>query len=131
MAYRYAKGPQRTEKTISEIANDIRDIVDGKRFMSLSRRYATSAIGRGDFWSFSPDVNDDPFNVGPTPDWQIGIGSELLTTNSMNMTLKQGYSVIFKVFDRGAFREVTVDVQGSGFKRETEKLIKYVFASIQ
>ena len=128
MAYSFSSGPISTTMSVQQIASVLREVGEGKRFMSFARRMGTSSAGAGTFEAFTPGADDDPFSVGERADFQVGFRNGLSVTNTMNMTLTQGYQVIFKVFDRGTVREVLVEVQGSGGRRETEKLVKHAFA---
>ena len=128
VAYTYSKGPVGTNKGVQQVAAALREVGESKRFMGLARRLGTSSMGASHFEAFAPAASDDPFSVGPAPDYQVGFRSGLSVTNSMNMTLTQGYQVLFKVFDRGGQREVVAQVTGSGFRGETEKLVKHAFA---
>lgn len=132
MAFNYNEGPLETTGSIEYISRVIRDIGEGRQFMSGLRKLYTGPSGKWDYCAFSPVGDDDPYYAGPTPDWQIGFASSLSTTNSMGMTYTQGYRVIFRVFDQGSRRRIEIKATGNGLglERETRRLVKMVLAQL-
>ena len=96
--------------------------------MGILRRMGTSSLREGQYGPFAPQADDDPFaSAGPSPTWSVGWRWSHSVTNSMNMTLNQGYQVIFDVFDEHPIRSVRAKVTGFGQRKEIERFVQYVF----
>lgn len=128
MGYQFTKGPVSTGKSIQEIGAVVKEVGQERRFMGIMRRLGTSSLSEGQYGPFSPQPDDDPFASASRPaDWRVGWRWAHSITNSMNMTLNQGYQVIFDVFDDQATRSVSAKVEGFGQRKEVERFVEHVF----
>lgn len=128
MGYQFTKGPVSTGKTIQEIGSVVNEVGQERRFMGILRRFGTGSLSEGQYGAFAPKPDDDPFATAGTPaDWSVGWRWSHSVTNSMNMTLNQGYQVIFDVHDQDTDRTVTAKVQGFGQRKEVERFVQHVF----
>ncbi|VXB05553.1 hypothetical protein [Aeromicrobium sp. 9AM] len=111
----------------------IKEVGQERRFMGMMRRLGTrsnvsTGVSSYSYGPFTPDANDDPFaSAGEQPAWRVGWHWGGSVTNSMNMTLNQGWQVIFNVFDDGGSRRVTAQVQGAGMRKEVQRFVDSVF----
>lgn len=128
MAYQFTKGPVSTDKSIEQISAVVNEVGQERRFMGIMRRMATGSLGSSEYGAFAPQPDDDPFaSAGRSADWSVGWRWAHSVTNSMNMTLNQGYQVIFDVFDEQAARSVSAKVTGFGQRKEIERFVQHVF----
>lgn len=130
MAYEFSAGPKRSARTIEQVGNIIKTVGSDRRFMSVVRRMGVS-LSNSTYGAFSPQPNDDPFaSARRKADWRVGWRWAHSVTNSMGMTLNQGWEVIFDLFDEGSERSVTATVHGAGERREVEKFVRFVFDAL-
>lgn len=128
MAYEFSEGPIRTKLTIPQIGNVIKEVGQERRFMSFIRRLGTSAASNSQYGAFAPTQDHDPFaSAGLQADWRVGWRWANSVTNSMGMTLNQGYQVIFEVFEEQTSRLVGAKASGSAERREVERFVQAVF----
>lgn len=92
----------------------------------MNARFAAGSYG-----FFSPTADDDPFSsANSKPDWSVGWQWGTTITNSMNMTMKQGWAVIFHVYDTGSTRTVVAKVQGASQRKEPTRFVQLVFGQL-
>lgn len=128
MGYQFTKGPVSTGKSIREIGAVVQEVGEERRFMGILRRVGTGSLSEAQYGPFAPKPDDDPFaSAGSAADWSVGWRWSHSVTNSMNMTLNQGYQVIFDVFDEQATRSVHAKVNGFGQRKEVERFVQHVF----
>lgn len=128
MGFQFTQGPVRTGKSIEQVANIIKEVGQEKRFLGFLRRAGTNPNNYG---PFAPNENDDPFaSASRRADWRIGWSWGNSVTNSMGMTLHQGWQVIFDVFDEGGSRSLVAKVEGQSQRREVEKFVAEVFSLV-
>ena len=131
MSYEFNDGPKSTKRSIEQISQTIQQVGNGKKFMGMGTRLNTSGIGSGSYGAFVPSANDDPFaSARRAADWSVGWQMGNKVTNSMGMTLKQGWQIIFEVSDDGSDRTVTARVAGASSKGEVQRFVDMVFADL-
>ncbi|MER7449388.1 hypothetical protein ABTW96_03775 [Nocardia beijingensis] len=128
MGYQFTGGPRRTSKSVEQIAKIIKEVGQEKRFLGPIRRAGTSSSNYG---PFAPQADDDPFaTASRQANWRIGWRWGNSVTNSLGMTLNQGWQVIFEVFDDGGSRSVVAKIDGLSQRREVERFVDSVFKLI-
>jgi hypothetical protein len=128
VAYQFSKGPVSTGKSIQQIGAVVNEVGQERRFMGILRRMGTGSLSAAEYGPFAPQASDDPFaSAGRPADWSVGWRWAHSVTNSMNMTLNQGYQVIFDVFDEQGTRSVNAKVNGFGQRKEVERFVQHVF----
>lgn len=133
MGYEFAVGPQTTSKSVEQVASVIKEVGTDVRFMSFMRRTGikskiSTGLGSFEYGPFAPNDNDDPFaSAGRKADWRVGWAWSGSVTNSMNMTLNQGWTIIFSVFDDGGTRSVSAQIAGSAIRKEPTRFAEQVF----
>lgn len=132
MGFEFSKGPKSTGKSVAQVAEVVKEVGQEKRFMGLLRRLGTPAattMGNGQYGPFAPSADDDPFMAASDrqPDFRVGWHWGNTVTNSMGMTLQQGWVVIFDVYDDGGKRSVVAKVKGKSQRGEVKKFVDQVF----
>lgn len=130
MGYKFTHGPKVTRKSVAEISRAIEEVGDSRRFMGAIRRAGTrlnAAMGPGEYGAFKPAGDDDPFALSDgEPTFSLGWHWGTSVTNSFG-TLRQGWQIVFHVFDEGATRKVIARVNGGSERREVKRFAEMVF----
>lgn len=108
-----------TQRSVSAIADVLKEEAHAKRFMGLMRR----AVARVE--AFAPTPDDDPYAAArPPADFRIGYTTYKNVTNSMGMSKDFGWVIIFEVNDSGAQRSVRASIEGNAQVGEAEKFFQ-------
>ena len=119
---------------VQRIAAVIKEVGEDMDFFGPLRKSGVKMNARfaaGSYGFFSPTADDDPFSsANSKPDWSVGWQWGTTITNSMNKTMKQGWAVIFHVYDTGSTRTVVAKVQGASQRKEPTRFVKLVFGQL-
>lgn len=129
MAYKFQESTT-TRKSVRQVAEVVKEVGEDKSYMGVLRRAGVSLntqFGNGEYGPFSPNADDDPFaGAGRQPDFKVGWYWGNSVDNGY-VTMRQGWRVIFEIYDNGTNRAVEAKVQGMSQKGEVAKFVKSVF----